>query len=276
MTGPSRKSFLAQAIAAETGDAETLYATAAAVAISIMNGAHIVRVHDVKEMRAVVQITDEVVRAADVKEAKQAAVTAAAAERPVPRRTARELDERPRSLTPPIAKPAPKAAKPAEESPVAAEPVETLAVPDEKDFEEVEIVGAEPGESSDSDLPVSEERVETPRRDVRKEVRKETRPAAKPYGDRPLRRDFGSKAPGAKPPARRDSGDRPPRKEFSDRPPRRDFGTSRPPSGDRPVRRDFGDAAWWRRGGRSAAASGVCGTMSAAQLEIARHVGTSV
>jgi dihydropteroate synthase len=226
LTGPSRKSFLAQAIAAETGDAETLYATAAAVAISIMNGAHIVRVHDVKEMRAVVQITDEVVRAADVREAKLAAVAAAAAERPAARRTMRELDERPRSLTPPIAKPVAKA-----------EPVETLAVPDEAEFEAIEIVGAETDEPT-----VVDERVETPRRDVRKEVRKEARPAAKPFADRPLRRDFGSKAPGGKPPARRDSGDRPPaRREFSDRPPRRDFG-SKPPMGDRPPRRDFGSS----------------------------------
>jgi len=264
LVGPSRKSFLAQAIAAETGDAETLYATAAAVAISIMNGAHIVRVHDVKEMRAVMQITDEVVRAADVREAKLAAVAAAAAERPVPRRTMRELDERPRSLTPPIAKPAAKVEKPVE-----AEPVETelVAAPDEADFEAIEIVGAESDESTMSDSAVSEEGVETPRRDVRKEVRKETRPAAKPFGDRPPRRDFGSRAPGTRPPssrppsdrrppARRDAGDGPPRREFSDRPPRRDFGskppmgdrppmrdfgTSRPPSGDRPPRRDFGD-----------------------------------
>jgi dihydropteroate synthase len=242
LVGPSRKSFLAHAIAAETGDAETLYATAAAVAISIMNGAHIVRVHDVKEMRAVVQITDEVVRAADVKEAKLAAVAAAAAERPVPRRTMRELDEKPRSLTPPIAKPAPRVVKPVE-----AEPVETLAVPDEAEFEAVEIVGEEPDES-----PVSEERVEAPRRDVRKEVRKEVRPAAKPFADRPPRRDFGSKAPGSRPPssrppARKEFSDRPPRRDFGskppmgDRPPRRDFGTSRPPSGDRPPRRDFGN-----------------------------------
>jgi dihydropteroate synthase len=272
LTGPSRKSFLAQAIAADIGDAETLYATAAAVAISIMNGAHIVRVHDVKEMRAVVQITDEVVRAADVKEAKLAAVAAAAAERPVPRRTMRELDERPRSLMPPIAKPAPRVVKPAEVEPVEeeAEPVETLEIPDESEFEEVEIVGAEPDESTDEE--VGEERVEAPRRDVRKEVKKETRPAAKPYGDRPLRRDFGSQAPGARPPIsrppssrppssrppsdrrpppRRDAGDGPPRREFSDRPPRRDFGTSRPPMGDRPPRRDFGDRPPRRDSGSS-------------------------
>src|SRR5580704_13842440 len=147
LTGPSRKSFLAQST-----EPETLYATAAAVAISIMNGAHLVRVHDVKEMRAVVQIADDVVRAADVKQAKLAAVAAAAAERPVPRRNMRELDEKPRSLTPPIAKAAPRVVKPME-----AEPVETLAVPDETEFEAVEIVGEEPDES-----PVSEERVEAP------------------------------------------------------------------------------------------------------------------
>lgn len=254
LVGPSRKSFLAHAIAAETGDAETLYATAAAVAISIMNGAHIVRVHDVREMRAVVQITDEVMRATAATEAKQAAVAAAAAERPVPRRPMRELDDRPRSLTPPIAKAAPR---------VEPKPVETPAVPDEAEFEEVEILGAETDEDA-SDLPVSEERVEAPRRDVRKEVRKEMRPAAKPFADRPPRRDFGSRAPGGRPPRRefsdrpprrdfgskppmadrpprRDFGDRPPRRDFGDRPPRRNFGGGKPPSGDRPPRGDFGD-----------------------------------
>ena len=297
LVGPSRKSFLAQAIAAEPGDSETLYATAAAVAISIMNGAHIVRVHDVKEMRAVVQITDEVVRAADVKEAKQAAVAAAAAERPVPRRNLRELDERPRSLTPPIAKPAPRPQKPVDVEPVAAEPVEAAMEPaeefDETDFESVEIVGA-PSVGQDDldaetdDSPVSEERVEEPRRDVRKEVRKETRPAAKPYGDRPLRRDFGSKPPVSRPPSsrppssrppssrppsdrrpppRRDSGDGPPRREFSprkdfgskppmgDRPPRREY-SDRPPSADRPPRRDFGDRPPRRDFGSSRPPSG--------------------
>jgi dihydropteroate synthase len=267
LIGPSRKSFLAQAISAETGDPETLYATAAAVAISIMNGAHIVRVHDVKEMRAVVQVTDEVVRAADVKAAKQAAVDAAAAERPVPRRTMREVDERPRSLTPPIAKAAPRVEKIVLPEPVEVEPEtpqETAAELDEADFEAVEIVGADSEESAASDLAEGEDGVEAPRRDVRKEVRKETRPAAKPYGDRPLRRDFGSQGPGSRPPSgkpisgkpisdrrpppRRDAGDGPPRREF---PPKRDFGTSRPPSGDRPPRRDFGDRPPRRDGGSS-------------------------
>ena len=57
LIGPSRKSFLAQA-----SDGETVFATAAAVTASILNGAHIVRVHDVKEMRAVAQIADEIGR----------------------------------------------------------------------------------------------------------------------------------------------------------------------------------------------------------------------
>lgn len=58
MTGPSRKSFLTQA-----DERATLFATAAAVTASILGGAHIVRVHDVAEMRAVIQVADEIVKA---------------------------------------------------------------------------------------------------------------------------------------------------------------------------------------------------------------------
>ena len=57
MAGPSRKAFLAQ----ETEN-ETRFATAAAVTAAVLGGAHIVRVHDVAEMRAAVQIADEVLR----------------------------------------------------------------------------------------------------------------------------------------------------------------------------------------------------------------------
>jgi dihydropteroate synthase len=57
MVGPSRKSFLAQ----QTED-QTRYATAAAVTASILAGAHVVRVHDVAEMRVVVQVADEIAR----------------------------------------------------------------------------------------------------------------------------------------------------------------------------------------------------------------------
>jgi dihydropteroate synthase len=57
MVGPSRKSFLPQGSAEETR-----FATAAATTAAILNGAHIVRVHDVKEMRAVADVADEVLR----------------------------------------------------------------------------------------------------------------------------------------------------------------------------------------------------------------------
>src|SRR5580698_3402056 len=55
MVGPSRKSFLVHASPAETN-----YATAAAVAACILRGAHIVRVHDVRSMRAAADVADEI------------------------------------------------------------------------------------------------------------------------------------------------------------------------------------------------------------------------
>ena len=57
MVGPSRKHFLAQENAEETRSA-----TAAAVAASVLGGAHIVRVHDVPEMRAAAHVADEILR----------------------------------------------------------------------------------------------------------------------------------------------------------------------------------------------------------------------
>jgi dihydropteroate synthase len=59
--GPSRKQFLKQAT-----ERETQFATAAAVTAAILGGAHMVRVHDVAEMRAVVQVADAIVRQARV------------------------------------------------------------------------------------------------------------------------------------------------------------------------------------------------------------------
>lgn len=58
MVGPSRKSFLAQ-----PGERETEFATAAAVALCVLGGAHLVRVHDVKAMRAAVSVADAVLAA---------------------------------------------------------------------------------------------------------------------------------------------------------------------------------------------------------------------
>lgn len=57
MVGPSRKSFLAQ----DTPE-KTAFATAAAVAAAIVAGAHVVRVHDVRAMRAAADVADEIAR----------------------------------------------------------------------------------------------------------------------------------------------------------------------------------------------------------------------
>jgi dihydropteroate synthase len=62
LVGPSRKSFLREA----TGDrppAERVWATAAAVSAAVLAGAHLVRVHDVREMVDVVRTAD-LIRAA--------------------------------------------------------------------------------------------------------------------------------------------------------------------------------------------------------------------
>ena len=59
LIGPSRKAFIGKIL----GDApvtQRLEGTAAAVAISIMNGANMIRVHDVKEMAKVAKIADAV------------------------------------------------------------------------------------------------------------------------------------------------------------------------------------------------------------------------
>jgi dihydropteroate synthase len=57
LVGVSRKHFLTRENAQETK-----FATAAAVTVSIMGGAHVVRVHDVLEMRAAADVADEILR----------------------------------------------------------------------------------------------------------------------------------------------------------------------------------------------------------------------
>ena len=61
MVGTSRKGFLGAALAKRGKSApaeERIWGTAATVAASILNGAHIVRVHDVAEMAQVARVTD--------------------------------------------------------------------------------------------------------------------------------------------------------------------------------------------------------------------------
>jgi len=57
LCGPSRKSFL-KAVLGDVPPAERVWGTAGAVAASILAGAHIVRVHDVREMAQVARVVD--------------------------------------------------------------------------------------------------------------------------------------------------------------------------------------------------------------------------
>lgn len=60
MVGPSRKSFIGAIL--DLPIDQRMEGTAAAVAVSVLNGAQIVRVHDVKEMKRVVQVVDTIVQ----------------------------------------------------------------------------------------------------------------------------------------------------------------------------------------------------------------------
>jgi dihydropteroate synthase len=60
LSGPSRKSFLKVGLG-DVPPYERQWGTAAAVAASVMLGAHIVRVHDVREMAQVERVTDSIV-----------------------------------------------------------------------------------------------------------------------------------------------------------------------------------------------------------------------
>jgi dihydropteroate synthase len=59
LSGPSRKSFLKQALGDVPPD-ERVWGTAAAVAASFLGGAHIVRVHDVRAMVQVARVADRI------------------------------------------------------------------------------------------------------------------------------------------------------------------------------------------------------------------------
>ena len=61
LCGPSRKSFIGKVLGLPAG--ERLMGTAAAVAASVLGGAHIVRVHDVREMVQVARVCDAILGA---------------------------------------------------------------------------------------------------------------------------------------------------------------------------------------------------------------------
>jgi len=64
LVGPSRKSFIGNILSAEPN--QRIFGTAAAAAIAIRNGADIVRVHDVREMKQVAMVVDSIVRSKEV------------------------------------------------------------------------------------------------------------------------------------------------------------------------------------------------------------------
>jgi dihydropteroate synthase len=57
LIGPSRKNFIGSVLNA--APQERVFGTAAAVTVAVMNGARVIRVHDVAEMRQVVEITHQ-------------------------------------------------------------------------------------------------------------------------------------------------------------------------------------------------------------------------
>lgn len=59
--GASRKSFIGSILSVGVG--QRVMGTAASISLAIANGAHIIRVHDVKEMAQVARISDAIVRA---------------------------------------------------------------------------------------------------------------------------------------------------------------------------------------------------------------------
>jgi len=70
MIGTSRKGFLGASLAKNGKPApveERIWATAATVAASILNGAHVVRVHDVAEMKQIALVTDALLSASTIR-----------------------------------------------------------------------------------------------------------------------------------------------------------------------------------------------------------------
>ena len=62
LVGPSRKSFLARPLGRHVPPAERDWATAAAVTAAVLAGAHVVRVHAVRDLIQVVRVADEIRR----------------------------------------------------------------------------------------------------------------------------------------------------------------------------------------------------------------------
>ena len=276
LVGVSRKSFLAQAT-----EKETLFATAAGVTASILNGAHIVRVHDVKEMLSVVRVADEIAHAAMAELAPESQSDRSAAKRPAAKMPVWE-EEKSKPTRPPMKKveaPLAEAKAPLAEATAQRDkesaPQENQPAPElpqqrpERPFERRE--GSPPPRQFDRvpklDRPARpfdkrpfERREENPyRKPDSRPGRQEDRPAAAGgREDRPVRTGGPGGAPGDRP-FRKPAGDRPFVKPGGDRPFRkagdrpfnkagadRSFGKP----GDRPFRKPGGDRPFTKPGDR--------------------------
>lgn len=226
LVGPSRKSFLGQQ---ETLDADR--ATAAAVTAAVLHGAHIVRVHNVEAIRAVLQTADGILRSMTI-----------------------EVEKKPRKATV-----APRDVEFSGKGPAASTEGKPLrppgpartTPPDVKPFEE------RPRRTYSEDRPSRAPYGDSDDRPKRPSYGDSgAPPARRPYGgneDRPARRPYGDKDDRPARASFRDSGDRPVRRSSSagdERPPRRSYGNSedrpaRPPKrfdrDDRPSRPPFRD-----------------------------------
>jgi dihydropteroate synthase len=269
LAAPSRKGFLSHA-----GDGgEIIFGTAAAITAAILHGAHMVRVHDVKEMRAAVLVADEIARLSavavkaeeevDERAGRPRGGTFRAASPRGPKSLPAYMGEmKHQPMRPPMAKPvlSPVVTAEAASQPNSAEMAIAEGIVAGPTTERVaEQPGADSGVEAqvkhEIPAPVSADEAAVPPVVIRRTPQTEPSkgwgpaPAAKgrDFGDRPPRKDFGDRP--SRPPfgdrgPRKDFGDRPAaRPPFGDRPPRKDFGDrpSRPPFGDRGPRKDFGD-----------------------------------
>ena len=163
LVGASRKSFLAQST-----EADTAFATAAAVAVAVLNGAHMVRVHDVKAMHSVILVADEIVRAVAagtrVVEAEERPASRMQKERPFEA-------EKPRAFRPPLAKPAV----------IEAVVIATAVVAADADELAAEQMAALDGMEEAAGLPVDIQAADAAERDMSESVEaKEGPPAVRP------------------------------------------------------------------------------------------------
>ena len=216
LVGPSRKSFLGQQ---EIEEADR--ATGAAVTVAVLHGAHIVRVHNVAAIRAVLQTADGILRSV-TEDLEKKPRKAAVAPRDVEFGDKRmEVSHEGKPLRPPL----PSSKPPS----------------DVKPFEE------RPRRTDGGDRPPR--RFDGGDRPPPRSFDRDDRPPPRPYSsdDRPSRPPYRSDGPPKRfsggddrPPRRSDSGDdRPSRPPYrSDGPPRRfSGGDDRPP----PRRFDSGD-----------------------------------